>query len=76
MREKNLSREGMVELLGVSSLMLDKIICGDVIPSRHLEKQMVEVLGISHRTVSYMSARREKKERECYEKERVKRKAA
>jgi transcriptional regulator with XRE-family HTH domain len=76
MREKNLSRERMAELLGVSSVMLDKIMCGDVIPSRHLEKQMVEVLGISRRTLSYMSARREKKERECYEKERVKGKAA
>jgi len=45
MKEKRLTPERLREMLGVSEVMLHKIICGDVIPSRHLEKQMTEILG-------------------------------
>jgi ribosome-binding protein aMBF1 (putative translation factor) len=76
MREKSLDREGMAKLLGVSSIMVDKIICGDVVPSEHLQKQMKEVLGIAEPTINDMAKRREQKaqaERQRAEEERVNR---
>lgn len=41
--------------------MLNKIMCGDVVPSRHLEKQMIELLGVEPDQVKNLSARRQKR---------------
>ena len=46
MREKKLTAEELRKRLGVSAHMLRKIICGEVVRSSHLEKQMIEVLEI------------------------------
>ena len=46
MQEKGLDKQGLAALLGISSVMLNKVLCGDVVPSRHLEKQMREALRI------------------------------
>jgi transcriptional regulator with XRE-family HTH domain len=47
MQQKNLDREQLAQALGISDVMVDKLLCGDVVPSRHLEKRMLEVLNIS-----------------------------
>jgi len=61
MEQKNLDREGLARALGISEVMVNKLLCGDIVPSRHLEKQMVEVLEIEPSTVDNMSDRPEKK---------------
>jgi ribosome-binding protein aMBF1 (putative translation factor) len=62
MRERNLDRKSLAERLSVSSVMLDKIVGGEVIPSRHLAKQMTEVLGIPEPTIQKVIERRETEE--------------
>jgi ribosome-binding protein aMBF1 (putative translation factor) len=62
MRERGLDREGLAKRLSVSSVMMDKIIRGEVIPSRYLERQMKEVLGIPEPTIRRMVERRELEE--------------
>jgi len=37
--------------------MVNKIICGDVIPSGHLEKQMIEILEINPDRVKNLAGR-------------------
>ncbi len=64
MRRKNLKREDLALALGVSSTMIAKILCGDVVPSQHLEKQMIEVLEIPERRVRRVSAARGHKSKE------------
>jgi transcriptional regulator with XRE-family HTH domain len=61
MQEKNLDREQLAQALGISDVMVDKLLCGDVVPSRYLENQMVEVLNIELTKVRAMSRRREEK---------------
>jgi len=61
MERKNLDREKLARALGMSETMVEKLLSGDVVPSHHLEKQMVEVLEIDLSTVMNMSSRREEK---------------
>jgi hypothetical protein len=35
---KTLGRHGLAKLLGINSVVVEKLLCGDVVPSRHLEK--------------------------------------
>lgn len=51
MQRKHLTPDGLRQSLGVSGAMVDKILSGDVVPSHHLERQMVELLGISEQRV-------------------------
>ena len=74
MKKKKLSPEALGKTLGVSTVMVSKIMCGDVIPSGHLEKQMVEVLEISPDRVKNLAGRR--RNRENAKRESRKRKAA
>ena len=60
MRERNLDRQGMGALLGIGDVMVDKLLCGDIVPSRSLEKQMVEKLGIAPSRARAISDRRDK----------------
>ena len=60
MREKELDRQGIAELLGMGDVMVDKLLCGDIVPSRNLEKQMVERLGIASSRVRAVTNRRDK----------------
>jgi len=46
-------------MLDMDGIMVNKLLCGDLVPSRHLEKQMIEVLGIQEHRVSKMAHRRE-----------------
>ena len=39
--------------------MIKKLLHGDIVPSRHLEKQLIQVLGISEPRVKKMAERRE-----------------
>jgi len=61
MDEKKLNRAELAHALNTSEMMVDKILCGDVVPSRHLEKLMVEVLGIEAGTVDHLSESRQTK---------------
>ena len=60
MREKNLDRQGIAALLGIGDVMVDKLLCGEIVPSRSLEKQMVEKLGIAPSRVRAVADRRDK----------------
>jgi len=76
MKEKKMTPEELGKKLGVSAVMLNKIICGDVFPSRHLEKQMIEVLGIEAHPVKRLARRRKRRANATTERESKKRKAA
>lgn len=76
MARKNLTREDVGKAFKVSSTMLDKILCGDVVPSKHLEKQMVEVLNIPETRVRRVVAARRGRETTKLVREEKTRKAA
>ena len=58
MKKKKLSPEALGKTLGVSAIMVTKIICGEVVPSGHLEKQMIEILEINPERVKNLAGRR------------------
>lgn len=60
MRNKTIDEKGLANLLGISATMVEKLICGDVVPSRSLEKRMVGILGIDPKTARKVSAHRER----------------
>lgn len=59
MRDRNLDRQGIAQLLGIGDVMVDKLLCGDVVPSRSFEKQLVEKLGITYPRARRLAHRRE-----------------
>ncbi len=61
MKRKGLTEKTLGNAPGVSATMVDKILCGDVVPSRHLEKQLVEVLGIPRARIARLAIRQERK---------------
>jgi len=58
MRKKNLKEDELARILGISSTMVEKLVCGEIVPSRHLEKKMIEVLGVSELRMTKLSGRR------------------
>jgi ribosome-binding protein aMBF1 (putative translation factor) len=46
MDARHLSRNQLAEVLGMNRFMIEKLLCGDIIPSTHLQKQLEEILGI------------------------------
>ncbi len=58
MKQKNFTSNQLQETLGVSGVMVEKILAGEVVPSIHLEKQMIELLEIPERRVHRISAAR------------------
>ena len=76
MQRKKLKKTDLAKMLGISDVMLEKLVCGEVIPSSHLEKQMKEVLGISVPRVTRLSARRQQKAKGRQIREASRRKAA
>lgn len=60
MRAKNLDRQGIAALLGIGDVMVDKLLSGEIVPSRNLEKQMVEKLGIAPSRARAVADRRDK----------------
>ena len=76
MKKKKLSPVALGKTLGVSRIMVSKIMCGDVIPSGHLEKQMIEILEISSDRVKNLAGRRRNRENAAMKHETRKRKAA
>lgn len=74
MREKGLDRQGISEVLGIGDVMVDKLLSGDIVPSKNLEKQMVERLGIPPSRVRDVTDRRDKESKRrlaSFEKNRV-----
>jgi ribosome-binding protein aMBF1 (putative translation factor) len=63
MQEKGIDKNDLAKLLGISSVMVEKLLCGDVVPSRHLEKVLVDTLGIPEQRVKKMSVRRERQDK-------------
>ena len=61
MKKQKLEKHQLAEKLKISPIMLDKLLCGDIFPSRHLEKQMTEILGIKEQRVAELARRRERK---------------
>ena len=60
MKDKNLGPEELRRKLDVSEVMLQKIISGEVVPSHHLEKEMVEVLDIQPNRVKRLARLRQR----------------
>lgn len=58
MKNNKLSPEALGKTLEVSAIMVNKIICGEVVPSGHLEKQMIEILKINPDRVKNLGGRR------------------
>jgi predicted XRE-type DNA-binding protein len=46
MEAKRISREQLATMLGINHFMIEKLLRGDIVPSTHLEKQLVQALGI------------------------------
>lgn len=76
MKQKKLTPEQLGKMLGVNAVMLWKIICGDVVPSRHLEKQMIEVLEIKPERVKRLAQLRRQRAHASMGRESNEKKAA
>ena len=76
MRDKNLDRQGIATLLGIGDVMVDKVLCGDVVPSRSFEKKMIEKLGIAAHRVRRITDRRQNQVKQRMVREERTRKAA
>jgi ribosome-binding protein aMBF1 (putative translation factor) len=61
MHDERLKEEDLSKALGISSVMLQKLLCGEVIPSSFLQKQMREILGISRVRIGRISSKRQQK---------------
>lgn len=61
MRKKNLSEDQLAVKLNRSPGVIEKLLCGKVVPSKHLEQQLIETLGISGQRMKKMAERRERK---------------
>ena len=59
MKRRNLAEEQLAQMLKTTPVMIKKLLHGDIVPSRHLEKQLIQVLGISEPRVKKMAERRE-----------------
>jgi predicted XRE-type DNA-binding protein len=57
------TRDQLGSMLDMHSTMVDKFLCGDIEPSRHQQKQMIEILGIDERRVSNLAQRRQRRSR-------------
>jgi ribosome-binding protein aMBF1 (putative translation factor) len=60
MKAKHLSEHQLAEVLKTNCFMIDKLLAGDIVPSSHLEKQLIEVLGIPRDKVARLAERRSK----------------
>jgi ribosome-binding protein aMBF1 (putative translation factor) len=58
MKKRKITKDQLASMLDMHSTMVDKFLCGDIEPSRHLQKQMIEILGIDVRRVSNLAQRR------------------
>ena len=76
MREKNINRQQLTNLLQVHPTMTEKLLCGEVIPSRHLQQRMVEVLGLPREQVTQLASRCERQIKAGMARETEGRKAA
>ena len=76
MRNKKIDEKGLGKLLGISETMVEKLICGEVVPSRSLEKRMVETLGIDPKRARKVSEHRERTSKSKMVKEEKRRRAA
>ena len=61
MRKKNLKKDQLAQILGISSTMVEKLVCGEIVPSRHLEKKMIEILEVSELRLIKLSRRRDRR---------------
>jgi ribosome-binding protein aMBF1 (putative translation factor) len=61
MRKKNLKKDQLARMLGISSTMVEKLVCGEIVPSRHFEKKMIEILGVSELRLMKLSRRRDRR---------------
>jgi ribosome-binding protein aMBF1 (putative translation factor) len=50
MDSKQLSRDQLAEGLGMHHVMVEKLLCGEIIPSTHLENKLEAFLGIPQGT--------------------------
>jgi ribosome-binding protein aMBF1 (putative translation factor) len=58
MKKRGLKKEQLAQMLRMHPMMIDKLLCGEIHPSSHLEEQMIKVLGINEQRVTKMAQRR------------------
>ena len=61
MKRRNLNEDQLAQMLKTTPVMIKKLVRGDIVPSRHLEGQLMQVLGISELRVKKMAQRRERR---------------
>jgi len=61
MKRRKLKEDQLVQMLNTTPVMIEKLLRGDIMPSRQLETQLIQVLGISEPRVKKMAERREKR---------------
>jgi transcriptional regulator with XRE-family HTH domain len=76
MKEKQIDRRRLTSLLDLHPIMVEKVLCGDVVPSRHLEKRLIEVLGIPERKLDQLASRRERQSKASMARDANRRKVA
>jgi ribosome-binding protein aMBF1 (putative translation factor) len=69
MKNKKLSPQELGKKLGVNQVMVTKIICGDVVPSSHLEKQMIHILEIDPNRVKHLVGKQKNRANKAMERE-------
>ncbi len=58
MKAKHLSQEQLGEMLATNRVMVEKLLSGNIVPSIHLQKQLVEVLGIPRERIVRLTEQR------------------
>ena len=76
MRDIGVDEQDLANRLGRSETTVRKIMCGDIVPSRHLEKQVVAVLKIPEQKILQLAKRRERQVKGAMSREAKNRKAA
>lgn len=52
MKAKHLSRDQFAEMMGTNRFMIEKLLRGEIVPSKHLERQLIELLGIPREKIA------------------------
>jgi ribosome-binding protein aMBF1 (putative translation factor) len=58
MKKRKITKDQLASMLDMNPIMIEKFLCGEIEPSRHLEKQMIEILRIDEHRVFHLGERR------------------
>ena len=52
MKAKQLSRDQLAGMLGINHFMMEKLLRGEIVPSTHLKKRLLETLQIPRENIA------------------------